>query len=307
MMNKIKKFFGDPYYVLGHYMIRHCPNLMSDKYFLKVKWKRCMGYELDLKHPKTFNEKLQWLKLYDRKPEYTIMVDKYRAKQWVADKVGEQFVIPTLAVYHSADEIDWNQLPDQFVLKCNHDSGSVVICRDKKSFDFEAAKRKLNNALKKNYYWDSGEWPYKHVKPMILAEPFLFESEADDIVDYKMMTFHGEVKCSFTCTNRRSGKGLNVTFFDTNWEKMPFVRAYPAEIKPIEKPVSYEKMVEVAEKLGEYIPFSRVDFYEIKGMPYFGEITLYPGAGYEQFDPKEWDRTLGDWIKLPTDDMKHGA
>jgi len=146
-MNKIKKFFGDPYYVLGHYMIRHCPNLMSDKYFLKVKWKRCMGYELDLKHPKTFNEKLQWLKLYDRKPEYTIMVDKYRAKQWVADRVGEQFVIPTLAVYHSADEIDLNQLPDQFVLKCNHDSGSVVICRDKKSFDFEAAKRKLNNAL----------------------------------------------------------------------------------------------------------------------------------------------------------------
>ena len=209
-------------------------------------WKKYMGYELDLEHPKTFNEKLQWLKLYDRKPIYTTLVDKYRAKQWIADKIGEQYMIPTLAVYHSVDEIDLEPLPDKFVLKCNHDSGSVVICKDKFTFDLGAAKEKLGKALKENYYWDSREWPYKHVKRCIIAEKYMEDEAGNDIVDYKMMSFNGKVKCSFTCTNRRSGEGLHVTFYDTEWKKMPFERNYPAEVKPVEKPASYEQMVEIA-------------------------------------------------------------
>ena len=268
---------------------------------LKVQWKRYFGYELDIEHPRTLNEKLQWLKLYDRKPVYTTMVDKYRAKQWVADRIGEDYIIPTLAVYGSVDEIDLDKLPDRFVLKCNHDSGSVVICRDKATFDLDAAKRQLGEALKKNFYWKNREWPYKDVKRCVFAEKYL-EATGDDIVDYKMMVFKGKVKCTFTCTNRRSGGGLNVTFFDTNWERMPFTRHYPMDVNAIERPASYEEMVRVSERLSEFMPFSRIDFYEIKGKPYFGEITLYPGAGYEEFEPKEWDYTLGEWMKLPIDE-----
>ncbi len=298
-MNRIIKLFKNPYYAIGNYLYKHFPNVLPDEWFLKVAWKRCMGYELDLKHPNTFNEKLQWLKLNDRKPIYTTMVDKYRAKQWAADKIGDQYVIPTLAVYDSVDEIDLDKLPDQFVLKCNHDCGSVVICKDKSTFDLEVAKKKLGEALKKNYYWNSREWPYKNVKRCVFAEKYLETIAEDDIIDYKMMSFNGKVKCSFTCTNRRNGKGLHVTFYDTDWKMMPFERQYPSEVKPLEKPSSYEHMVELAEKLSEHMPFSRVDFYEIEGMPYVGEITLYPGAGFEVFEPKEWDKTLGDWIDLP--------
>lgn len=303
-MAKISKLLKDPYFTIGNYCYKHCPNVLPDKWFLKVVWKQTFGYELDLRHPKTFNEKLQWLKLYDRKPEYTTMVDKYRAKQWVADRVGEEYVIPTLAVYQSVDEIDLDKLPDQFVLKCNHDSGNVVICKDKTTFDIEAAKKKLDEALKKNYYWNSREWPYKNVKRCIIAEKYLDSEENDDLTDYKMMTFNAKVKCSFTCTNRRSGQGLNVTFFDTDWERLPFERNYPADARPIAKPASYTEMVEVAERLSEHLPFSRIDFYEVKERPYFGEITLYPGAGFEPFEPKAWDATLGEWIELPERNVK---
>lgn len=300
MFKKIRRYVQNPYYALGNDMIRKCPHLMSDKFYLSVLWKMKMGYKLDWKHPKTFNEKLQWLKLYDRNPLYTALVDKYRVKQWLADKFGEQYIIPTLAVYNSVDEIDLDKLPNQFVLKCNHDSGSVVICRDKSSFDLEAAKRKLDEALKKNFYWEAREWPYKNVNRCVFAENYLEEVE-DDIIDYKMMVFNGKVKCSFTCTNRKSREGLNVTFFDKDWERMPFIRHYPADNKPIEKPASYEKMVQFSEELSELFPFSRVDFYEIKGKPFFGEITFYPGGGFEEFSPQRWDFALGNWIKLPTD------
>ena len=301
MFGKVKRYIRNPYYALGNDMIQKCPHLMSDKFYLSVLWKMKMGYELDWKHTKTFNEKLQWLKLYDRNPLYTTLVDKYRVKQWVTEKIGEQYVIPTLAVYNSVDEIDLDKLPEKFVLKCNHDSGSVVICKDKSTFNLKTAKRKLDTALKKNFYWEAREWPYKNVKRCVFAEHFLEEPNSDDMIDYKMMVFHGKVKCSFTCTNRRSKEGPHVTFYDTGWEKMPFERHYPAEVEPIQKPVSYGQMVDFAERLSESVPFSRVDFYEIKGIPYFGEITLYPGGGFEEFSPVKWDYEIGEWIKLPTD------
>ena len=301
-MNRIIKLFKNPYYAIGNYLYKHFPNVLPDEWFLKVAWKRCMGYELDLKHPNTFNEKLQWLKLNDRKPIYTTMVDKYRAKQWAADKIGDQYVIPTLAVYDSVDEIDLDKLPDQFVLKCNHDCGSVVICKDKSTFDLEVAKKKLGEALKKNYYWNSREWPYKNVKRCVFAEKYLGTLAEDDIIDYKMMTFRGRVNCCFTCTNRKSDNGLNVTVYDREWERMPFGRSnHPADVNPIPKPKSYEEMVEISERLGENMLFVRVDFYEIEERPYVGEMTLYPAAGFEDFEPKEWDKTLGDWINLPID------
>lgn len=300
-MNRINKLLKEPYYTVGNYLFKHYPKVMSDKWYLKVMWKRCMGYKLDLAHPVTFNEKLQWLKLYDQKPIYTTLVDKYRAKRWIADRIGEQYVVPTLAVYDSVDEIDLDQLPEKFVLKCNHDSGNVIICEDKSAFDLETAKKELAAALKKNYYWVARERPYKNVKRVVLAEKLLEASNVDDIVDYKLMCFDGKVKCSFTCTNRRNEGGLKVTFFDLNWERMPFERKYPAETQPVEKPASYAQMVDIAERLSEDIAFSRVDFYEVEGVPYIGEITLYPGGGFEPFRPQEWDKTIGGWIKLPID------
>lgn len=301
MFGKIKRYVQDPYYAWGYDLIKKCPRLMSDKFYLSVLWKMVMGYKLDWKHPKTFNEKLQWLKLYDRNPLYTTLVDKYRVKQWVADKIGEQYVIPTLAVYNSVDEIDLNKLPNQFVLKCNHDSGSVVICRDKSSFDFETAKRKLGEALKKSFYWEAREWPYKYVKRCVFAEKYLEDFE-NDLIDYKLMSFQGKVRCCFVCTNRRSDKGLNIDIYNSNWEKMPVERPrHPSSKRLITKPFSYEKMVLFTEQFSRLNHFMRVDFYEINGNLYFGEMTFFPGGGFEKFAPSSWDVVFGDWIKLPTD------
>lgn len=299
MFRKLKRYCRDPYHEIGYDMLWKHPDRMSDRWYLKSLWKRTFGYELDLNHPRTFNEKLQWLKLYDRNPLYVTLVDKYRVKQWVAERIGEQYVIPTLAVYNSVDEIDLDSLPDKFVLKCNHDSGNVVICKDKSTFNLQAAKQKLAVALKYDYYLQWREWPYKKVGRCIIAERYMEDFSGDDVIDYKMMSFNGVVKCSFTCTNRRSKGGLNVTFFDTDWNRLPFTRMYPADSNAVKKPVSYENMVELTERMTEHLPFSRVDFYEIDGKPYFGEITLYPGAGFESFHPDSWDLVLGEWLTLP--------
>lgn len=301
MFNKVKRYIRDPYYSFGYDLMSKYPHLMSDKFYLSTLWKMKMGYELNWKHPSTFNEKLQWLKLYDRNPLYTILVDKYRVKKWVADIIGEEYVIPTLAVYSSVDQIDLGQLPNQFVLKCNHDSGSVVICKDKSTFDLDAAKIVLNKALKSNFYWETREWPYKNVEPCIFAEELLSDNGCDCLTDYKLMAFNNRVKCSFTCTSRWSDSGLHVTFYDLNWNIMPFERYYPADKKPIGKPVSFNKMVEFAERLSQSTLFSRIDFYEVNNTPLFGEITFYPGGGFEPFTPPSWDQTLGDWLKLPVD------
>ena len=169
----IRKFLKDPKYVAGNYIFKRRPNLLPDRWYIEIMYKKIFGHKIDLRHPKTFNEKLQWLKLYDRNPLYTTLVDKYRVKQYVADKIGAEYVIPTLAVYNSVDEIDLDKLPNQFVLKCNHDSGSVAICRDKKTFDLEAAKKKLDKGLKQNFYLLAREWPYKNVKRCIIAEQYM--------------------------------------------------------------------------------------------------------------------------------------
>jgi hypothetical protein len=247
----------------------------------------------------TFNEKLQWLKLYDHNPQYTTMVDKYKVKQYVADKIGEQYIIPTLGVWNHFDEIDFDKLPNQFVLKCTHDSGGLIICKDKSKLDKKVAKVKIEKSLKRNYYWVGREWPYKDVTPRIIAEKYMQNNSDDELADYKFMMFNGEERCAFVCTNRYSGNGLNVTFYDPDWKIMPFERHYPRSETPIAKPQSYEAMIEFAKKLSKNIPFVRIDFYEINGKPYFGEITFFPGSGFEEFSPDYYDETLGNWIKLP--------
>lgn len=302
MFGKVKRYFRDPYYALGNDMIRKCPYLMSDKFYLSVLWKMKMGYELDWNHPKTFNEKLQWLKLYDRNPLYTTLVDKYRVKQWVADKIGEQYVIPTLAVYNSVDEIDLDKLPDQFVLKCNHDSGSVVICKNKSTFDLEAAKRKLDTALKKNFYWEAREWSYKNVKRCIFAEQLLESSGSCDIPDYKFFSFDGAVKALFIATERdNKTTETRFDFFDLDFNHIDVTNGHPnADVIP-GKPKHFDEMVRFSQILSKGIPQVRCDYYEVEERLYFGEMTFYHWGGMTSFNPSGFDATMGDWIKLPTD------
>ena len=306
-MSKVKTFlrllWHDPRGIaiaLSEYFARsRVSHLVPDATFLKMRYKTLLGKKLDLKDPKGFNEKLQWLKLYDRNPEYIQMVDKQAAKQYVADCIGEEYIIPTLAVYDTVDAIDLSALPKQFVLKCTHDSGSIVICRDKDTFDLTSAKKKLQRGMRRNMFWWGREWPYKDVKPRIIAEQYMEDADTAELRDYKFMCFDGEVRCSFICSDRFSDAGLHVTFFDKEWNVLPFERHYPSRKDGLPKPHNYEKMVELAEKLSKDIPFVRVDFYEVGGEIYFGELTFYPGCGFEEFTPEEWDYTLGEWIKLP--------
>ncbi len=291
MLDILRRVYGDLHYVAMH--------VVPKKWYMKRIFRKRVGYPLNLEKPRTFNEKLQWLKLYDHNPLYTKMVDKHEAKKYVADIIGEEYIIPTLGIWNHFDEIDLDQLPEQFVLKCNHDSGSVVICKDKASLDKKAAKKKLECGLRYNYYYRGGfEWPYKNVKPRIIAEAFMADDYGTDLPDYKLMCFGGKVKCSFTCTGRNTENGLHVTFYDREWQKMPFSRHYPAEERPMPKPENYEKMVELAEKLAAPLKFARIDFYDINGRIFFGEITFFPGNGTEEFNPEEWDAKIGDWLEL---------
>ena len=273
-------------------------NKMSDEKYLKKIYKKTIGKELDLENPKSFNEKIQWLKIHDRNPKYTNLVDKYEVKEYIKKTIGEEYVIPNLAVYDSFKDINFDELPNQFVIKCTHDSGGVVICKDKAKFNYNKARIKINHCLKKNFYWSGREWPYKNIKPRIIIEPYMEDTKYRELIDYKIMCFDGKAKMLFTCTERFSKDGLKVTFFDLDWNKLPFERKYKSSTKKIEKPENFEKMIELSEKLSKDIKFVRVDWYEINGKLYFGELTFYPGSGCEEFRPDEWDYKLGEMIDL---------
>lgn len=299
IFKQVKNFIFDKQIRFGYLSTLGFYNWIPDDIYLKKEFKVRMGKELNLNNPQTFNEKIQWLKLYDRHPEYTMMVDKYAAKQYVASKIGDEYIIPTLGVWTKFDDIDFDKLPNQFVLKCTHDSGGLVICKDKSTLDIAAAKRKIEHCLKRNYYYIHREWPYKNVKPRIIAEPYMTDGINDELNDYKLMCFNGKVKTTFVCSERFSKEGLKVTFFDEEWKRMPFERVYPTSKSEIPKPKTYNKMLKYAEILAKDLPFVRVDFYEISGDIFFGELTFFPGTGLEKFNPDKWDGIFGEWIELP--------
>lgn len=277
-------------------MYNHWP----DERYLKAMFTAAMGKELNLENPKTFNEKLQWLKLHDRRPEYTMMVDKYRVREYIASILGEEYLIPLLNIWDDPDEIDFNTLPDQFVLKCNHNSGlGMCICKDKSKLDISAVRAGLRKGFAQDYYLTGREWPYKDVPRKIICEQYMVDEETQELFDYKFMCFHGKVQCSFVCSERFSKDGIRVTFFDRSWNTLPFTRHYPKSNRPIARPKNLDLMQTFAEKLAKNLPFIRVDFYEINKKLYFSELTLYPGSGIEEFTPEEWDYTLGSWLKLP--------
>lgn len=272
----------------------------GDEAILKAQFRYYVGRPLDLENPKTLNEKMQWLKLHDRNPEHTVLVDKVEAKGRVREILGDRYVIPTLAVYDSADGIDFDALPERFVLKCNHDSHSVVVCRDKRSLDRKKVKRDFAKALKHNYYYDYREWPYKDVRPRILAEEYVTDGDGSDVLtDYKFYCFNGRADCVMICTGRATGN-LRYYFFDRDWNFKPYTNDdtdLPADFT-LPKPSGMDEMFDIAEKLSKGMKFVRIDLYQSNGQILFGEYTFFTDSGYDTDLTPEADRYFGDLLDL---------
>ena len=273
---------------------------LSDKDAISAMFEVRFGRKPNFRHPKTYNEKLQWLKLYYRRPELIQMVDKYEVKKIVAEKIGEDYVIPTIGLWDSAEDIDFDALPEQFVLKCTHDSASVKICKDKKTFDREAAKEHFAARLKKNPFSYGREWPYLGVKPRIIAEPYLEDEASGELPDYKFFCFDGVVKALFIATERqKKGEETKFDFYDTEGKHLDLRHGHPNAVPPPPLPSQFEKMKELAKVLSKGFPHVRIDFYECNGKVYFGEYTFFHHCGFERFDPLVWDETFGSWLTLP--------
>jgi len=273
---------------------------LSDEKYLRLMFRLRMGEKLNLKNPKTISEKLQWLKLYDRKDIYTTMADKYLAKKFIAERVGSEYVIPLIGVWDKFDEIDFDALPGKFVLKCNHDSGSVIICEDKSKLNVNEARKVLEKSLRTDYFILKREWQYKNIQRKIICEQYISDDEKNGVLtDYKFFCFSGIPKFLYVATDS-SNQNEHETFLDLDWKKVPFRRKeYPEHSSVPKKPVNFDKMVQIAKQLSDGIPFLRVDFYEVGGKLFVGELTLFPGAGYLVFNPDEYNSIIGDWINLP--------
>ncbi len=276
-------------------------NWLPDETILKIMYKSRLHRKPDFVHPKTYNEKMQWLKLHDRKPIHTRMVDKIEAKGFIADVVGEQYTIPTLGVWDRAEDIDFDSLPDRFVLKCNHDSHSVIVCKDKSALDRKQTVFFLSKHLKQNGYWFGREWPYKNVRPRILAEEYL-EDETGELTDYKIHCYNGNPKIIQVITDRFSPDGMINNHYTLDWEQLDMVRGHFTSIKKaVPKPPEMDEMLQLAEQLAKDTYFLRTDFYIVNHRIYCGELTFFPASGFNPFTPDKWDTILGEWIRLPID------
>lgn len=273
--------------------------IIPDSIYIRFKYRKIFGKWPELKNPKTFNEKLNWLKLYDRNPVYTTMVDKYEAKRYVADLIGEEYIIPTLGVWDKAEDIDFDGLPQKFVLKATHDSGRVLICKDKSKFDRSMAVKEMNESLKRNFYAVTREWPYKNVKPRIIAEQLLESADNKDLADYKVHNFNGIPKAILVCRDRFADTGLTEDFYDIHWNHLDVKRPGHPNAPLLEnRPVTLDLMLELSSKLAKGYPFMRTDFYTVNDKIYFGEITLYPASGSVPFIPSNYDDVLGKFLEI---------
>lgn len=277
--------------------------LLPDKPYLSLKFLKEFGTFPNWKNPQTFSEKLQWLKLYDRKPEYTMMVDKYAVKDYVASRIGSKYVIPTLGVWDKLEDIEWNKLPNQFVLKTTHGGGNegVVICRDKTTFDRQKAIRVLQESLLCDLFEIWREWPYKNVPKRIIAEKFIEPNpETKDLSDYKFFCFDGEVKGLFVATERQNpNEEVKFDFFDADYNHLPFRQGHDhAKVMP-PKPKNFELMKQLSERLSKGLTHVRVDLYDVGDKVFFGEMTFFHFSGMVKFEPEEWDYKIGEWLNLP--------
>ena len=294
---------SDPKRIIRGLLLKIGP-ILPDKFFLSCLVRLRCGYWPNWKEPQTFNEKINWLKLYNRCPKYTTMVDKYAVKDYVANIIGNEYIIPTIGVWDKPEDIVWDKLPDKFVLKTTHGGGNsgVVICKDKTIFDRSKAIEKLNRSLKQDIYRVLREWPYKNVKRRIIAEQFI-EGDNEDLPDYKFFCFDGVVKALFVGTERSTGN-VKFDYFDADWNHLDLVQQHPMSGKIIPKPTNFDEMKEVASKLSKGVPHLRVDLYNAKGKIYFGELTFFHHGGVTPFHPKKWDYIFGSWISLPNKEAK---
>lgn len=269
----------------------------QDEKYLRLCYQARTGKKLNLTDPKTFNEKLQWIKLHNRKPEYTMMVDKYAVREYIGQTVGAQYLIPLLGVWDDPDEIDFNALPEQFVLKCNHNSGlGMCICKDKSKLDVEKVKQELRQGLAQDYYLHGREWPYKNVKRRIVAETYM-DDGTGELRDYKVMCFDGEPKLIQFHSGRFEVHKQD--FYDTQWNKLEITQGCPLSETVLDRPVFLEEMLELSRKLAAGIPHVRVDWYYVQGQLYFGELTFFDASGFDEFEPAQWNEIVGSWITLP--------
>ncbi len=324
LVNKIKKALNSPKDAMIYILDMKIFNILSDKAFLKLKYRVAYGKKLDLNNPQNYNEKLQWLKLYNRNPKYTNLVDKYEVKKYIENTIGKEYIIPTLGVFERFEDINFDTLPDKFVMKCTHDSGGIIICKDKKKLDLNSARKIINKSLKNNFYFHGREWPYKDVKPRIIIEKFMEVADSNTkietkhkknidaetlqkeqgLLDYKFMCFNGEVKLMFLDigvigTGTGHAKEYYRNVYDEKFELLPVLETrsnYPTKIN---KPKNFSKMVEIAQNLSKGIPHVRVDLYNIDGKIYFGELTFFHGSGLSNyFIPEEWNTKIGNYIDL---------
>ncbi|MDK0796556.1 ATP-grasp fold amidoligase family protein [Clostridium perfringens] len=298
MINKILKVILDKNYRFVILANLGVFNSMNDEKFLKKMFQAKMGYKLNLNNPCTYNEKLQWLKLYDRKEEYTKLVDKFEVRDYVKNKVGEKYLIPLIGVWENVDEIDFDKLPKEFVLKCTHNSGyGMTICKDKDSLEIKKVKRELKKGLKENYYFSGREWPYKNVKPRIIAEE-LIGDKIKAPLDYKFFTFNGKIDSIMVCSERETGN-TKFKFFDVKWNRLMYQYNEMSSIDEVEKPVNLDEMIQIVEELSKGYHQIRIDLYNIEGKIYFGEMTFYNQSGYDLDISKETDYKWGKKIYLP--------
>lgn len=273
--------------------------ILSDKSFIKKIYKKRMGKEINLSNPQTFCEKQNWLKLYDRKPIYTVMVDKYLARDFVSERIGDKYLVPLLGVWDNADDIDFSSLPDKFVLKCNHNS-DVIICKDKSTFNEDETRKKLREQLKSDYYLRKREWPYKNIPRKIICEKYMENANGTEPIEYKVLCFGGIPKYVIVISGRFSNKETTMDTYDINWNYTNLINGdCPLSGNIFEKPTCFKEIYEISEKLSENTPFLRVDFNFWNNKLYFGELTFFDAAGFEKYKPVEWDYHLGELIELP--------
>lgn len=294
---KIYRYLKEPNNLIISLSVRGFFRFLSDEKYLKLLYFSYLNKKLNLKNPKSFNEKIQWLKLNDRNVIYNKLVDKYEVRKFVKEKIGEEYLIPEIGVYDNFKEIDFSKLPNKFVLKCTHDSGGIFICKDKNKLDINKLEKSVKKRLKKNFYYNCREWPYKDVRPRIICEKYMSEEDGTDLKDYKIFCFNGEAKLIQVDINRFINHKRN--FYDLDWNYKDISIQYPKDPNiRIKKPKNLDNMIKLSEKLSKKFPHVRIDFYNINGRIYFGEITLYHEAGFGKFDSEEFGLEMGNWINL---------
>ena len=288
--------------VLSLAILKKISKYISDELYLRIKFYLTMGKVLHLKNPRTYNEKIQWLKLYGRTPETSSLCDKYAVKKIVSEKIGDKYVIPLIGVWDSPDEIDFDSLPNQFVLKCTQNSGKgMYVCKDKSKIDKSRILEGLREGLRQDYFLPSRDYCYKGIPHRIIAEEYREDFKTGELRDYKFFCFDGDVKALFIASDRTKDVETKFDFFDENFNHLPFTNGHPNADVPPSKPICFKEMKKLASELSKGIPQVRVDFYEIRGKVYFVEMTFFHWSGMTPFVPEEWDYKFGSWIKLPID------